>query len=161
MWVGEEKMNVFVKERAHQSETAWCLHQSVPGTPHPSITQQVPQRSEREKDFRLMCHTKSLVFKKITHGTLSVPWRKKIWKKEKMLQKVIIWNFRCQLHNESLSNIKGLVKHHMTHPTLIYEFNAYIHTHLLPSRSYKNPSNKERLRRVWLHCWIYQTFKGA
>lgn len=47
----ETEMNVFVKERAHQSVVAWCLHQ-CPGDTSPINHQEAPlQLSVREKDF--------------------------------------------------------------------------------------------------------------
>lgn len=87
-------MNVFVKERAHQSVAAWCLHQCVQETPHQSITQDAPTSFQKEKDFTLKCYTESLAFKEITQGMLLVPRGEKNWERNRMPQKAIIWNFK-------------------------------------------------------------------
>lgn len=42
-------MNVFVREWAHQSAVARCLHQCVQGTPHRSIIQEAPSSFQKEK----------------------------------------------------------------------------------------------------------------
>lgn len=64
-------MNVFVKERAHQSVAAWCLHQCVQGTPCQSIIQKAfLSLSERKKDSTQKCDRESLAFKEVIKGTL-------------------------------------------------------------------------------------------
>lgn len=73
MWVREEKMNVFVKEWAHQSVVAWCLHQCVQGTPHQSITQEAPSSFQEKKDFTVKFYRESLASKEVVLGTLQVP----------------------------------------------------------------------------------------
>lgn len=120
MWVREEKMNVFVRERAHQSAVAWCLHQCVQGTPHQSIIWEAPSSFQKEKKISHQSAVEKAQHLRGHSRDSSSSWRRgKSGKGAQYHRKTIVWNFLKMLIALWIILIlywfKTLVKHYLVY----------------------------------------------
>lgn len=111
-------MNVFVRERAHQSAVAWCLHQCVQGPPHQSIIWEAPSSFQKEKKISHQSAVeKAQHLMRSFQGLFQFLEKRKKWEGGKVPLKASSLEFflKCGLHYEPFlfyidSNI---IKHYL------------------------------------------------